>query len=88
MKYQLVFKPTALKDLKKLPKTLQRRIKDKLVFYLTQTEPLDYAVQLVGNKKSGEYRFRVGDYRIVFDKQVDDLVVLHIEHRRDVYRKK
>jgi mRNA interferase RelE/StbE len=88
MKYQVVFKPTALKDLKRLPKTLQRRIKEKLEFYLTQTEPLDYAVQLVGNKKTGEYRFRVGDYRIVFDKKENTLVILFIEHRRDVYKKR
>ncbi len=88
MKYHVVFKPTALKDLKKLPKTLQRRIKEKLEFYLAQTEPLDYAVQLVGNKKSGEYRFRLGDYRIVFDKQNNTLIILYIEHRRDVYKKR
>lgn len=88
MKYHVVFKPTAVKDLKKLPKTLQKRIKEKLEFYLKQTEPLDYAVLLVGNKKSGEYRFRVGDYRIVFDKDGDNLVILYIEHRRDVYRKR
>jgi mRNA interferase RelE/StbE len=88
MKYRIVFKPTALKDLKKLPKTLRRRMKEKLEFYLSQTEPLDYAVQLVGNKKSGEYRFRIGDYRIVFDKQENTLVILYIEHRRNVYRKR
>lgn len=86
MKYKVVLGPTALKDLKKLPKTLQRRIKEKLEFYLTQTEPLDYAVQLAGNQKSGEYRSRVGDYRIVFDKQKNTLIILYIEHRRDVYR--
>lgn len=88
MKYQVVFKPTALKDLKKLPKTLQRRIKEKLEFYLGQDEPLDYAVPLIGSPKSGEYRYRVGDYRIVFDKQEDTLVILYIEHRRDIYRKR
>lgn len=88
MKYRVVFKPTALKDLKKLPKTIQKRIKEKLGFYLVQTEPLDYAVQLAGDKKSGEYRFRVGDYRIVFDKHKSTLVILYIEHRRDVYKKR
>ena len=88
MKYRVVLTPTALKDLKKLPKTLQRRLKEKLKFYIGQAEPLDYSVQLVGNKKAGEYRFRIGDYRIVFDKQDDTLIILYIEHRRDVYRKR
>lgn len=88
MKYVVVFKPTAVKDLKKLPKTIQRRIKEKLEFYLKQTEPLDYAVQLSGNQKTGDYRFRVGDYRIVFDMEINIMVILYIEHRRDVYRKR
>lgn len=88
MKYQLVFKPTAIRDLRKLPQTVQRRIKDKLEFYMSQAEPLDYAVQLVGNKQAGEYRFRVGDYRIVFDKISNELIVLYIEHRREVYRRR
>lgn len=88
MKYRAVFKPTAVKDLRKLPKPVQRRLKNKLEFYLSQAEPLDYAVQLMGNKKSGEYRFRVGDYRIVFDKKGRTLTVLYVEHRREVYRKR
>lgn len=88
MKYQVVFKPTAIKDLRKLPHTVQKRIKVKLEFYITQSEPLDFAIQLIGNSKAGEYRFRVGDYRVVFDKEQDTLVVLYIEHRREVYRKR
>ena len=88
MKYRVVFKPTALKDLHKLPITVQKRIKVKLEFYITQTEPLDFAVKLIGNNKAGDYRFRVGDYRVVFDKNTRTLVILYIEHRREVYRKR
>lgn len=88
MKYLLIFKPTAVKDLKKLPITVQRRMKEKLEFYLDQSEPLDYAVLLMNNCRTGEYRFRVGDYRIVFDKQNNQLVILYIEHRREVYKKR
>lgn len=87
MKYQVVFKPTAVKDLRKLPTTVQKRIKVKLEFYITQDEPLDFAVKLIGNNKAGDYRFRVGDYRVVFDKMDSTIVILYIEHRRDVYRK-
>lgn len=88
MKYQVVFKPTAVKDLRKLPHTVQKRIKVKLEFYITQPEPLDFAVKLIGISKAGDYRFRVGDYRVVFDKDGNTLVVLYIEHRREVYRKR
>ncbi len=34
----------------------------------------------------GEYRFRVGDFRIIFDLDGDNLVILRVGHRREVYR--
>lgn len=88
MKYEAVFTPTALKDLRKLPRSVQKRIKEKLGFYLSRAEPLNYAVKLIGSNKTGQYRFRAGDYRIVFDKTGDMITILYIEHRRDVYRKR
>ncbi len=88
MKYEAVFTPTALKDLRKLPRSVQKRIKEKLEFYLSRVEPLNYAVKLIGSNKTGQYRFRAGDYRIVFDKTGDMITILYIEHRRDVYRKR
>lgn len=89
MKYSVDFKPSAVKDLKKLPINIQKRIAEKLKFYLEQHEPLDYAVPLIGGGKVGDYRFRIGDYRIVFD-FVDNqhILILMVEHRREVYRKR
>jgi mRNA interferase RelE/StbE len=87
MKFSLVFKPAAVKDLQKLPRAVQKRVKQKLQFYLEQDNPLDYAVPLAGDGKAGQYRFRVGDYRVVFDKDGDRLIVLYVEHRREVYRR-
>ena len=87
MIFSLFFTPTAVKDLRKLPRAVQKRIKQKLQFYLEQDNPLDYAVPLVGDSKAGQYRFRVGDYRVVFDKDDGVLVVLYVEHRREVYRR-
>lgn len=44
------------------------------------------SLQLSGG--DGEFRIRVGDYRIVYDVQDDELVVLvlRVGHRREVYR--
>lgn len=85
MKYVVDFKPSTIKDLRKLPINIQKRIAKKLEYYLNQSEPLDYAVPLVGNGKVGDYRFRVGDYRVVFDFKDNRITILMIEHRRDVY---
>lgn len=87
MNLVLIFTPTAVKDLHKLPKAVQKRIGIKLQFYINQKDPMTYAVPLIGSPKAGHYRFRVGDYRVVFDKQGNKLIILYIEHRRDVYRK-
>lgn len=87
MNYKLEFKPTAVKDIAKLPRPIQRRLKTKLEFFLLQEDAMDYAIPLIGNGRGGDYRFRVGDYRVVFDKNGTTLTVLYIEHRREVYRK-
>ena len=88
MKYNVEFKPSALKDLKKLPINIQKRIAKKLDYILNQNEPLDYAAPLIGNSIAGDYRFRLGDYRVVFDLVKNKLIIILIEHSREVYRRK
>ena len=86
--YLIEFKPTAVKDLKNLPSAVRKRIGIKLTFYAQQPNPLEYATKLTGFSKGGDYRFRVGQYRIVFDVQKNKIIVLFIEHRREVYRRR
>ncbi len=84
---QLVFTQTAKKDLKKLSQTTQKQIVKKLAFFMQQPDPMQYAVKLTNFQEGGDYRFRVGQYRIVFDLVAKTISILHIEHRREVYRK-
>jgi len=49
-------------------------------------EPLKYASKLT-DAALGTYRFRIGDYRVIFDIEDKEIVVLRVGHRRDVYRK-
>lgn len=86
--YQFVFKPTALRDLQKLPQTLQKRIGQKLNFFRSQPNPLVFAMPLVGGGKVGQYRFRVGDWRVICDAKGQTITILMIEHRREVYRRR
>lgn len=87
-KNELIFKATALKDLKQMPVMIRRRILTKLEYYAQQLDPLRYATKLTSFSKGGDYRFRIGRYRVVFDVSGDTIYVLHIEHRKDVYRSK
>ncbi len=85
---QIEFKPTAVKDIKKLPLAVRKRIAAKLDFYRQQPDPLVHATKLTGFSKGGDYRFRVGQYRIVFDVSGNKIMVLYVEHRREVYGRK
>jgi len=35
----------------------------------------------------GSYRFRIGDYRVIFDIEGDEIVVLRVGHRKDIYKR-
>lgn len=83
MVHKIVFTRRALKDLEKIPKNEKNRIGERLKEYAQ--EPTKYARKLT-SPKIGTYRFRVGDYRIIFDIENDEIVVLRIGNRRDIYR--
>lgn len=86
MAFEVVVTKNAQKNLKKLSPQIQKRIKQKLLFFIDQPNPLDLASPLNGSK-GGQYRWRVGVYRIIFDVDRDTIVILRIQHRREVYRK-
>ncbi len=79
------FTKQAVKDVSRLPKNYQRKILKKLDFFVKSGEPLKYAKKMV-DSELGEYRFRIGDYRVIFDVETSFLKILTIGHRREVYR--
>lgn len=79
------FTKTSLKSLKKLHKDIQIRIIEKLDFFCAQDDPIDFAEPLT-RSDLGQYRFRIGDYRVSFDVENEILVILDIDHRKDIYR--
>ena len=87
-RYRVEFRPAAVKDLKKLPTAVRQRIGLKIDYYRKQPDPLTYAVKLTGLNKGGDYRFRIGQYQVVFDVEDDRIIVLYVEHRREVYRRR
>lgn len=79
------FTKTALKDFKKLDKAIAVRVKKKILYFLESGRPLDFAESLV-KSADADYRWRVGNYRILFDEQDGVIAILHIQHRREVYK--
>lgn len=74
----------ASKQLGDLPKVVQKRIATKMRFYATQDNPLRFAEHLV-DFREGQYRFRIGEYRVVCDMAQGGLYVLKIAKRDKVY---
>ena len=73
------------KQLKSLPHSIQKRIVEKMRFYASQNDPLKFAEHL-SDRREGEFRFRVGDYRLIFDVRANVIYVLKIDRRDKVYK--
>ena len=82
MKYGIEFKPKAIKDLRSLPKQIQDKILEK--------------VQLMENDLAGdvkkltnftpEYRLRVGNYRVLFEIEDENIVIYRVKPRDKAYQ--
>lgn len=68
----------------KLPRDLQERIAEKMRWYAKQSDPMKFAKRLA-NVLEGEYRFRVGSYRIRFDVKDNTIFVVKIGPRDKIY---
>jgi mRNA interferase RelE/StbE len=85
----VVYSKEARKDLQSLDPSVSKRVIKKVKEFTGHDNPLAFAKSLSANL-SGLYRFRVGDYRVVFS--VDEagsvtiLTILHIAHRKDIYK--
>lgn len=84
MKYQVQIERKAEKSLASLPTQVQQRIRVKIDALESEPRPRG-CKQLSGEDA---YRIRVGDYRIVYEihDQVLVVMVIRIDHRREVYR--
>ncbi len=89
MRYVLQFTRHAIKDFAALNFALQKTISKKLDFYLAADDPMKYAEPLKAPFQ-GKYRFRVGEYRIMFVIEPSGFItilwILNIKHRKDAYR--
>ena len=84
MPYVLRYHPrVAEDDLPEIPANLHSRIAHSIDGRLT-SEPMRYGVPLRGTLK-GYWKLRVGDYRIVFKVARQEIWILTILHRREVY---
>lgn len=86
--YQVAFERNAQKKLKKMDPQqawiIMAWIKKNLV---GTDDPRRHGKGLVANH-SGEWRYRIGDYRLIADIQGETItiLILEVDHRRDNYK--
>lgn len=86
--YLVVYSEKAKEHLKKFPQETVQRIVNKIFYYRNQENPLKFAKRLK-NREIGQFRFRIGDYRAIFDMDYTanppTITILAIKHRKNVY---
>ena len=83
MRYEVELKPRARKDLRRIAKPDVTKVVDALE---KLEEDLAGDVKRLTGFTPG-YRLRVGDYRVLFDiEQTNRVVVYRVRHRREAYR--
>lgn len=83
--YSVTFTKQALKTLRRMPRTVANLIREKIgVIALDPHVPNNNVTKLVG--RSG-YRLRVGDWRVIYELQDEQLVmqVIKVGSRGEIY---
>ncbi len=84
MPYTIVILRRAQKELAELPSEIYARVRDAIRRLGEEPHPPD-ARKLIGREG---FRIRIGTYRVIYeiDAAQRKLTVMHIGHRRDIYR--
>lgn len=81
---KIFYTDKAAGQLEKLPHAVQKRIVEKMRFYVAQDNPLKFGKRLT-DYREGDFRFRIGDYRLTFDVRQDTAYILNIKKRDKSY---
>jgi mRNA interferase RelE/StbE len=82
--YSVQWKASAAKEIKKLPKKDLQRVITK-INALKQNPFPNGSLKLTGSECT--YRFRVGDYRVIYNllESILTIEIVRVRHRKDVY---
>ena len=87
MNYKVLFSEEAKKQLKKL----DRHISTLIITWIRKNlqgceNPRQHGKPLVANR-TGQWRYRIGDYRLICEIQDEEITILALEvgHRKNIY---
>lgn len=85
MAFKVLLKPSATKDLDRLP---DREVKRLLIQIIKlSNDPRPIGIQKLTDEEG--YRIRSGKYRILFEinDKLQTILIYRVKHRKDVYKK-
>jgi mRNA interferase RelE/StbE len=77
------YKASVEKDLRRLDRQAMARVLEGIETKLARELPV--GIPLSGEFK-GLFRLSIGDYRVIYSKDKDGVLVLRISHRKEAYR--
>ena len=83
MAYNIVYKKSVHRDLKRLPKAEADRLLDHIESELAKKAD---AYPILKGAFAGLRKYRSGEYRVIYAILGNDVLILRISHRKDVYR--
>ena len=83
MAFNIRYKKSVERDLKRLDKTEAGKILDEIEEELSQRAD---AYPVLKGEFAGLRKLRVGDYRVIYALMENDCLILRIGHRREIYR--
>lgn len=81
------FTNKARRNFRKFAPATRQRILTKLKWYASQPNPRHFA-DSISSATGKIYRFRIGDYRVIFDWEDEKIVVTEVGPRDRVYKNK
>jgi mRNA interferase RelE/StbE len=83
--YNVVYKTSVYRDLKKLSKAEAARLLNQIEVELSKNPSSNPVLK---GRFAGLRKFRVGDYRVIYALLDNDVLILRIGHRSKVYKDK
>lgn len=81
MKYKISYEKRALLELRKMDKLLAIRIIKKI----KELENDPFSKDIKRLKGQTSFRLRIGDYRVLFELLEEEIKILKIGHRKNIY---
>jgi len=80
--YKIEYKSSVARDLKKLDKSVAKHILQQLETSLSENP--NCGLPLKGQFK-GLFKYRIGDYRVIYTMTREEVLILRVGHRSKVY---